>query len=304
MGIPESQLETWSHQGAITTSKDTYATIKCALDAPNTRYAGKDFKVFLQGSYCNDTNVFAESDVDTVIRLDNTYFHDKSALNPQEIAAFNTSFTPALYTYETFKTDVLAALKSSFGTDFSQGTKAVKIAKNGARRNADVVIAAEFRRYYSGGSGGIIPNPPKYVSGIYFITPDGQRIVNYPKQHSANCTIKHQLTNQWFKPTVRIVKNMRNKLVTDKVIEPGTAPSFFIEGLLYNVPAEKFGKSYGDTFLGAANWVRSLDRETLNKLVCANKEYYLIRDGLPTCWPYNNYDKFLSALAGLWNQWQ
>jgi len=27
MGIPESQLKTWSHQGAITTTKDTHNSI-------------------------------------------------------------------------------------------------------------------------------------------------------------------------------------------------------------------------------------------------------------------------------------
>ena len=33
-------------------------------------YADKNLKVFLQGSYGNDMNIYAESDVDIVIRLD------------------------------------------------------------------------------------------------------------------------------------------------------------------------------------------------------------------------------------------
>lgn len=32
-----------------------------------------NFKVFLQGSYGNDTNIYAESDVDIAIRLDNCF---------------------------------------------------------------------------------------------------------------------------------------------------------------------------------------------------------------------------------------
>jgi hypothetical protein len=67
LAIPESQLETWSHQGAIVGSRTTYATIKNLLESAATPYAGKLFKVFLQGSYGNDTNIFTESDVDIVI---------------------------------------------------------------------------------------------------------------------------------------------------------------------------------------------------------------------------------------------
>ena len=62
--IPETQLDTWSHQGSITQSSATYATIKRSLEASDAGYANKNFHVFLQGSYGNDTNVYAESDVD------------------------------------------------------------------------------------------------------------------------------------------------------------------------------------------------------------------------------------------------
>ena len=74
MPIPESQLETWSHQGSITQSSNTYNSIKNVLEAGTTPYASKNFKVFLQGSYGNDTNIYAESDVDIVIRLDDCFF--------------------------------------------------------------------------------------------------------------------------------------------------------------------------------------------------------------------------------------
>ena len=31
----------------------------------------------------------------------------------------------------------------------------------------------------------------------------------------------------------------------------GVAPSYYLEGMLYNVPADKFGTSYQDTFTNA-----------------------------------------------------
>src|SRR5437762_11841803 len=100
MVIPESQLNTWSHQGAGTGSKDTYATVKLALENSDAPYASKSFKIFLQGSYCNDTNIYAESDVDIVIRLDSIYYPDLSGLSPGETAAYEGDRTPVTYSLE------------------------------------------------------------------------------------------------------------------------------------------------------------------------------------------------------------
>lgn len=84
-------------------------------------------------------------------------------------------------------------------------------------------------------------------------TTDGTRIENYPKLHRENLTKKHQSTEQWLKPMVRVMKNMRSKLVADGTLDPGAAPSYYIEGLLYNIPNEKFGTSYGDCFVNGFN---------------------------------------------------
>jgi hypothetical protein len=92
MAIPESQLETWSHQGAIATSRNTYASIKGALEAWNTTYADKDFEIFLQGSYGNDTNIYADSDVDIVIMLKSVFRSDRSLL-PQTNSCSKTRHT-------------------------------------------------------------------------------------------------------------------------------------------------------------------------------------------------------------------
>lgn len=301
MAIPESQLDTWSHQGSIAQSSTTYATVKRALEAASTKYAGKNFEVFLQGSYGNDTNIYAESDVDVVIRMDSIYYYDTSALTPQELVAFNTGFSAGTYPYDNYKSDVIAALQNSFGTaPVKSATKAIKIAANDSRRSADVVVAAQFRRYYSAPLiAGVLG--PQYEPGICFFTPTGDRIVNYPKQHSANCTTKHQATNGWFKPMVRIFKNMRKKLVADGILAQARAPSYFIEGMLYNVPDDKFGGSYGDTFVAAINWIRQAQRNTF---VCAHKQQYLIGSSGSTCWPAGNCDNFLTALATLWNNWR
>jgi ABC-type iron transport system FetAB ATPase subunit len=104
--------------------------------------------VFLQGSYGNGTNIYAESDVDVVIRLDDVYFSDLTNLSPEDKAAFDNAFIPATYTYDEYKRDVLKALTDRFGADAQIGDKAIAIAANGGRRKADVIAAMQFRRYW------------------------------------------------------------------------------------------------------------------------------------------------------------
>lgn len=100
---------------------------------------------------------------------------------------------------------------------------------------------------------------------------------------------------------VRVLKNLRSKLVADGEIMAGIAPSYFLEGLLYNVPSEKFGGSYQDSFVQAINWIQhEADKD---KLLCANEQYYLLRDGVPTCWEKTKADAFLNATIKAWNNW-
>jgi hypothetical protein len=292
MPIPESQLQTWAKQGAVAGSRDTYATVKAALEEGNYQGGGH---VFLQGSYGNDTNIYAESDVDVVIRTDAFFDYDLTFLSDAEKAAFHAAYPdskPGSYTYGEFKAAVLTALRSRFGAAVTEGKRAVAIAASGNRRSADVIVAAQFRRFDT------FPGTPH--EGISFFTSTGERIDNFPKRHSANCTTKHQATSGWFKPTVRILKNARGCMV-DRGILTGKmiAPSYFIEGLLHNIPESAFGGSYQDTIARAINWLQSADK---SKLLCASELHWLVRNGNVT-WADVNYDAFRSGLTKLWKEW-
>lgn len=297
MPIPESQLETWSHQGSITQSSNTYNSIKNALEASTTPYAGKKFKVFLQGSYGNDTNIYAESDVDIVIRLDDCFQSDLAQLNEEEKAAYKSAFSDATYTHVDFKQDVLSTLTKQYGSAVTPGDKAIAIDASGSRRKADVIVAIQFRRYFKFRSS----SDSAYVEGLCFWNGKGERIANYPKQHSANLTAKHQASSKWMKPMARVFKNMRSRMVNDGLIRGGFAPSYYIEGLLYNVPNEKFTSSYQDCVVNALNWYRQEAKKA--ELVCANEQYYLLRDASHVCWSQANCDAFVEAAVDLWNDW-
>jgi hypothetical protein len=299
MAIPASQLETWSHQGSVTQSSQTYATVKDALEAATAPYRDRNFTVFLQGSYGNDTNIYAESDVDIVIRYNGAFYSDVSSLPPEQVAAKERTFPGATYAYDDFKSHVRTALSNAFGAGVvTVGTKAIRIAANNSRRSADVIVAYEFHRYYRF-TGTYDDN---HVTGTSFFDSSESRIDNFPNQHCENLTTKHQATNSRFKPTVRIFKNMRSKLADDGVIGAGLAPSYYIEGLLYNVPNDKFVSDTQQSVRNVLQWLHDTNDQT--NFLCANELYYLLRDGYPTSWPTANGAAFIQAAVNLWNNWR
>lgn len=291
MAISEEQLSTWSHQGSVMQSAATYDTIRRALNDPSAPYHSRTYNIFLQGSYGNDTNIYADSDVDIAICLTSTYYSDTNELTPPEKQKYDLGWTAATYNYEEFKADVLSWLTSKFGGEVQARNKAIFIPGNGTRRDADVLVCAEHRWY-----GNQLAN---VSNGICFWTLDGRQIVNYPKQHLANCTSKHQATSNRFKPNVRVLKNMRNRMKDDGLISDDLAPSYFLEGMIWNAPAQLFTSSYQQSFENYMDW---LDDCATMDLTCANGIHWLLRENHTVCWRQAKFDTFRTAAKQFWNQ--
>ena len=297
VGIPEDQLDIWAKQGSITQSKNTYATIDGVLNSGDAPYAKRGFTTFLQGSYGNDTNVYADSDVDIVLRLDAAFQYDLHRMDEPHQASWRAAHTTnAEYGLVDFRAEAVAWLTQNYRGQVDGAGKAIAIAGNGNRRDADVLACIKFRRYYKFNG----MQDQSYAEGIAFRLKDGTSVENYPKQHAENCTSKHQATKSYFKPMVRIIKNMRNKMRDDGIIEPGLAPSYYLEGLLYNVPNELFGHSYQRSFLSAYSWIRGTDK---TKLTTANNQFWLLRSNTHTSWDPAKFDKFFQRLGDFWDNW-
>jgi hypothetical protein len=294
MPILESQLDTWSRQGSVTQSAATYQSVRGVLERSDAPYASRSYTAFLQGSYGNDTNIYADSDVDIVMRLDSVYYYNTSELPPGDLAAFQADSSPAEYSWQQFRNEVITQLTKVYGSAVTPGKKAIAVAGNGSRRDADVLPAAEFRRYFAYSASW----SQRYAEGICFWLPDGTQIINYPKLHSANCTAKQQRTGSRFKPTVRIVKNWRNAMITQRRITDDLAPSYFVEGMIYNVPDIQFGPNWNSTIVNVLNWLIACDR---TKLECANEQYLLLHPTSPVTWRAEKFEAFLKAMLSSWN---
>jgi len=281
MGIPESQLETWSHQGAIAIAKTTADSIKNALNSYTDWPDGIDFEVYLQGSYKNDTNIRGDSDVDVVAQLNSCFYNNLSEDQKRVLG-----LTPASYCWSEFRADTINALKSYYGQSrIAEGNKSIQIAASAGRLPADVIICSQYRKYRT------VSND-NYTEGICFWTrKDGRQVINYPKVHYDNGVSKHQNSSRWSKPVVRLFKNCRGSISGD------ATPSYFLECMLYNVPNSKFGSSYRDTFCNIVNW---LSEASLNDFVCQNGQLKLF--GLtPEQWNTNQARTFINNLVSLWN---
>ncbi|MEF8769969.1 MAG: nucleotidyltransferase [Candidatus Accumulibacter phosphatis] len=296
MAIPESQLKTWSAQGSIMQSATTYETIKKALNDSASPYYAKDYSIFLQGSYGNNTNVWKDSDVDIIIRLNQTFYSDLSQLEEGAKSSFDVAYPNVQYGFHEFRAQVVDWLTKQFGSDVKPGKKAIFISGNNGRRDSDVLVCAKLRRYRNGSTG----TDDQYDEGICFFLPDKTRVTNFPEQHRDNCTAKHQASNEWFKKMVRVYKNIRNRMVEDGYLAEGVAPSYFIEGMLWNVPNGKFGTSFEDSFVDTFNWVNDSDK---TQLACANDLYWLIREGGGNCWKPADFETYIAAVKKYWNEW-
>ena len=294
MGIPESQLITWSKQGAITTAKNSHEVVERAL---RRHGPSVDYEVYLQGSYKNSTNIDGDSDVDVVAQLNSTFYPDLSLLDLGQRAAFQRRYPgSAGYTWEHFRRDVLAALRQGFGyNSVKEGNKCLTVAGGNGRLPCDVVPCLEYRLYRSYTGIG----PGSWIPGIAFWARDGRQIVNFPKPHYENGVAKQKSTSEWFKPVVRVFKNARNAAVRRRYLVEDTAPSYFLEGFVHSVPHGQFGQSYASSFCSIVDW---WSRADLPQLFCQNGVTRLF-GGTPEQWSETSAKQFIGAVASVWNNW-
>lgn len=77
--------------------------------------------------------------------------------------------------------------------------------------------------------------------------------------------------------------------------------SYFIEGLLYNVPNEKFTGTYAEMVFNVLKWL--CDTPDRSKFLTVNERYKLIYDNSAVCWPSANAKLFIDAVIKCWNDW-
>jgi hypothetical protein len=89
-------------------------------------------------------------------------------------------------------------------------------------------------------------------------------------------------------------------MIADGYLGEGLAPSYFLEGMLWSVPNDKFGGNYVQSFTETFQWLMNADK---TKLACANDLYWLVRDNSHNCWPNADFETYMAAAEQYWNDW-
>ena len=238
--------ESWLRSAADAPSKTedskrdrTESQIKDAL-AKSSALQGRPYRVYVKGSYANNTNVRLDYDVDVAVQYEGYFYSDLYfELSGQSKASVGVVDSDDPYTRTQFKNDIKSALEEAFGKSaVIAGDIAYRVREEKTTLPADVVPSWDYRRY----DGRTANGSPFFQEGSRIFPESGGHIDNYPDQQKSNGVAKNLRTNYRYKYMVRAMKKLHTYL-DEKGLITEPLPSYFIECLVYNVPDDKFGNS-------------------------------------------------------------
>ncbi len=283
MPIPGKVLGSWSHHRSAMASIQAHESIRDALDDYTGWAQGIVFDRFLQGSYNNATNLQRDSDVDLVVQLRVRVRPRMVALSGSQLEQ-DQSHIVAYKKWQSFRDQTLNALRVTYGTEaVTSGHKSLKIARGIIPASADVVVTLQ------------------YEDGLaFFLSGEHRWVVSYPQLHCERGVSKEESTNKRYKRVIRMFKSARNYLIENNMIEEDTAPSYFIECLLYNVPDELFRPKLAQSYKGIMDYLPTTNFEQFQ---CQNGKRELFGSSADL-WSVKKARKYIRALVRLWDQWE
>lgn len=198
---------------------------------------GRPYRVYAKGSYANNTNVRLNYDVDIAVEYYGYFYTDLCfELEGLDKSVVGLVDSTDPYKRADFKSDVLEALKASFGSDaIQEGNIAYRVREKRTTLPADVVPCWEYRRYDRIGSGNAV-----YNLGSRVFPKNGGTRDNFPQLQHDNGVQKNLLTARRYKRMVRSLKKLQTKMVREGFLSV-ELPSYLTECLVYNVPNSNFG---------------------------------------------------------------
>lgn len=236
----ESTLRQWVKKSSDNEDQKrdrTEAEIRQAF-AGSSRIQGVRPKIYVKGSYANNTNVRLDYDVDIAVECQGLYYYDSEGAEADVDLARRMAKSAGDYVgpyggvagAARFKADVRATLADYFGASaIMQGKLSLRVREKKTTLPADVVPCFEYRRL----TGLSWQGDVEYVQGTRLYPDSGPYVHNWPNQQYECGVKKNNETRRQYKRMVRAVKRVENELVKAKKIQ--ALPSFFMECLVYNV---------------------------------------------------------------------
>jgi hypothetical protein len=225
MASLEDKLAGWTGPSSTTEQEKQELTERMVKEAvrDHSGFADCSLTVYAKGSYANNTNVRADSDVDIAVQCSDVLYWEEAepGVMPSQGSPYTGPWTPTK-----LRAELLSALEAKFpGQVDSSGSIALQVNSSSARVDADVLPCFDYRYYFSDGG---------YRDGSKAFKTDGKSIVNYPQQQLQNGRAKNTRTSLRYKKAVRVMKRVENAMVEASLIDE--LASYFVECLVYNVP--------------------------------------------------------------------
>lgn len=224
----EEKLASWTGPSSATEQDKQDRTERMIRDAirEHAAFNNCSLKVYAKGSYANNTNVRADSDVDIAVECTDVIYYDVA---PYAKAPPSAPYD-GIWTPEKLRTELVAAMKAKFpGYVDTTGAVAIQINSSSARVDADVVPCFSYHYY--------MPFD-ECREGTKVFKKDGSSIVNYPAQQYEKGVAKNIATNYAYKRCARLLKRLENDMANKGVYKE--LPSFLMECLAYNCPDRLF----------------------------------------------------------------
>jgi len=235
---------------------------KCA-DKAGLVFNPADAKIYIHGSYANQTNIYFPSSVEIMVELKKTdefdpesfierggkSSHEKFVPGYRIINDFFISaslgFTPRDFKnllFESLVKEIGAAqtgIQNSYGAPKSGVISQTKniVLENIGKLKHTVEITPGFSFEYNDSTG------EKFKGILLYDENVEKNIVSFPVLHAQNGKVKDDETNGNFKRLVRLFKTL-NAIYSREFSQTVKTKGYFIECILYNVPNNLFLPSY------------------------------------------------------------
>jgi hypothetical protein len=227
----EDQLSGWTGPSSTTEEQKQKRTERMVREA----IAGHDpfnncnLHIYAKGSYANQTNVRADSDVDIAVQCQEAIYHEEATPGCLGIKSSDDSYK-GIWTPRKLRAELESALQNKFiGQVDRSGSTAIKINSSTARVDADVIPCFDYRYHWS---------PNAYEPGSRVFKKDNSWLDNFPDQQLSEGNFKEENTFGTYKGAVRILKRVENAMTEAEFHRE--VPSFFVECITFNCPNSLF----------------------------------------------------------------
>jgi hypothetical protein len=177
------------------------------------------------------------------------------------------------FTHFDLRQEIHAALIAYYGVSLVHArNKCIQVDRRPGYVDADVVPCLEYHWYRSPGAS----LNSDYVEGIKIFPSQGGTIVNFPKEHINNGQTKNGQCLDRYKKTVRQMKRLRNRAISEGRLTDGVAPGYLLECMTYNVPPDQFVTNDSERLNNVVLWLKFASKQSFR--ACDGIHYLFVDD--------------------------